>query len=182
MSIKKIKKRAWPYIKNFRTYIDVGASIGNTCIPLIHEFNKIVAFEPNPYSFEKLKTNEKIKIYNIALSNKKGMAKLAVPFHNPEHGSIAEKRKKLWKDTTASYDVITETLDSFNLQDVDFLKVDVEQGELEVFQGSIQTIKQSKPMIMFENKRNENKNVITFLQELGYNYVKTKSDVYAFII
>jgi len=182
MSIKKIQKRAWPYIKRFRTYIDVGASIGNTCIPLIDKFNKVVAFEPNPYSFNKLKVYEKIESYNIALSNKKGIAKLVIPLDNPEHGSIAEERKKIWKKFSTSYDVMTEMLDSFSFEDVDFIKVDVEQGELEVLQGSIQTIKKYKPMIMFENKRNENKNVIIFLQELGYQYVKTKSDVYSFTI
>ncbi len=29
MSERKIKDWAWPYIKNFRTYIDIGASTGH---------------------------------------------------------------------------------------------------------------------------------------------------------
>jgi FkbM family methyltransferase len=182
MSIKKIKKIAWPYIKKFRTYIDVGASVGNTCIPLIDEFEKVVAFEPNPHSFAKLKEHKKIESYNVALSNKKAIAKLIIPTDNSEHGSISEKRQKLWKNFITSYDVSTETLDSFNFKNVDFIKVDVEQGELEVLQGSLETIKQYNPMIMFECKRNENVDAIFFLEKIGYRYVKTKSDVYAFVI
>ena len=44
MSAKKIREWAWPYIKNFRTYIDVGALDGDTAKPFVNNFEKIIAF------------------------------------------------------------------------------------------------------------------------------------------
>jgi hypothetical protein len=42
MSEKKLSDWAWPYIKNFRTYIDIGASTGKTSAPYIGKFEKII--------------------------------------------------------------------------------------------------------------------------------------------
>ena len=52
MSARKIREWAWPYIKNFRTYIDVGAFDGDTAKPFVNHFEKIIAFEPNPEVFK----------------------------------------------------------------------------------------------------------------------------------
>ena len=52
MSARKIREWAWPYIKNFRTYIDVGALDGDTAKPFVNNFEKIIAFEPNPEVFK----------------------------------------------------------------------------------------------------------------------------------
>ena len=41
MSARKIREWAWPYIKNFRTYIDVGALDGDTAKPFVNNFEKI---------------------------------------------------------------------------------------------------------------------------------------------
>ena len=38
MSALKIRQWAWPFIKNFRTYIDVGALDGDTTKPFINDF------------------------------------------------------------------------------------------------------------------------------------------------
>ncbi len=54
MSERKLTEWAFPYIKSFRTYIDIGASTGKTSIPFIGKFEKIYCFEPNPRSFEEL--------------------------------------------------------------------------------------------------------------------------------
>jgi len=46
--------------------------------------------------------------------------------------------------------------------------------------GSLETIKKYEPVIMFENKRNENDIIILWLQSLGYTLIKHKSDTVAF--
>lgn len=176
MSARKISSWAMPHVKRFRTYIDIGASVGNTSVPYIDTFQQIIAFEPNPESFEKIKLNEKLVVYKYALSDQEGMSKLIVPQEtlNPEHGSIASRRNSEWKGPT--FDVETKTLDSFNFTDVDFIKIDVEQGEYEVVMGGMNTILKFKPVVMFENKRNENDPLIEVFASMGYTHEKHKSD------
>ena len=47
------------------------------------------------------------------------------------------------------------TLDSFDLTDVDFIKIDVEGFELPVVQGAEETICRCKPHMVVEQKGNE---------------------------
>lgn len=181
MSVRKINEWAMPFVKLFRTYIDIGASVGNTSEPYLSQFKSVIAFEPNPESFKQLEKIQNITAYNYALGKSEEIAKLIIPETtlDPEHGSIAIRRNAGW--TGPTYNIQVKTLDSFSFNDVDFIKVDVEQGELEVIQGAIETIKKYKPTVMFENKRNENDELIDLFLQLGYNYKKYKSDTVVYI-
>ena len=178
MSERKIREWALPHVKNRRTYIDVGANNGDTIIPFLDTFKHLIAFEPNPNTFEQIP--ESTEKYNVALTDYTGTTTLVVPdsTNNPEHGSIANRRMENW--TGDSFTVITCTLDSYNFTEVDFIKIDVEQGELEVIKGAMQTIEKYKPVVMFENKRNENDSVIDILKDIGYKIDKRKSDTVAY--
>lgn len=180
MSQKKINNWAMPFIKQFRTYIDIGASTGKTSAPYVDTFRNIYAFEPNPDSYKLLSSISSIQCFNLALGKEESVATLIVPdgTKNNEHGSIAEARNKDWTGVTHSVKVAT--LDSFSFEDVDFIKIDVEQYEYDVIQGCVETIKKYHPVIMFENKRNENDSVIKFLSDLGYKINKHKSDTVAY--
>jgi len=182
MSERKINEWAMPFVKKYRRYIDIGANVGHTSVPFIHKFENIVAFEPHPDCFDILKDQPGIQALNFALLDETKIVKLKLhknSINKPEHGSIADRRNKDWDGKI--FDVYGTTLDSFNFDDVDFIKVDVEQGELEVIKGSLKTIEKNKPVIMFENKRNENDSVIDILTDLGYKIKKYKSDTIAFI-
>ena len=177
MSERKIREWALPHVTNFRTYIDVGAGSGDTTFPFSQEFKTVYGFEPNPdYTLEDLGN---VRFFKIALSDKAGTAELRLVenFATLEHGSIAPRRNSEWNGRI--YRVPTLTLDSYNFEDVDLIKIDVEQGELEVINGALETIQKYKPVIIFENKRNENDVVITILEGLGYNTQKYKSDTVA---
>ncbi len=179
MSERKIREWAYPFLKNKRTYIDIGAYIGETSLPFLDEFETVIAFEPNPNSFNILKENKKIKTYNFALGKEDHKTNLIIPTGQPaSDGSIAVRRNLNWIGETIEVDV--KRLDDFNFTDVDFIKIDVEQGEQEVIMGSLETIKKYEPVIMFENKRNENDIIILWLQSLGYTLIKHKSDTVAF--
>jgi FkbM family methyltransferase len=181
MSERKIRDWAWPYIRNFRTYIDIGANDGDTSVNFINDFKKVIAFEPNPTTFDILSTNKLIESYNLALGSCNGKINLVVPFENkPQWGSTSTLRNANWS-SGISYEVEIRTLDSFQFKEIDFIKVDVEQAELDVILGSKETIKQNLPVIMFENKRNEADDVIDILKEIGYTIDKHKSDTIAYI-
>jgi FkbM family methyltransferase len=181
MSERKIKEWAMPYIKSFNTYIDIGAHNGDTSIPFIGKFKKIICFEPNPKSFKELSSNSHLECYNTALGNEdtKGTLVINDITQNPEHGSLHEERTSSW--TGEKYEVEIKTLDSYKFfQDIDFIKIDTEQYEYFVIQGAQKTIKKNRPTIFFENKRNEADDAILLLLDLGYTVRKRKSDTIAF--
>ena len=181
MSERKIKDWAWAYIKNFRTYIDIGASTGTTSSPFINSFEKIYCFEPNPNSFKELSKFSEITCHNYALgnTNEKKLLVMNTTTQNPEHGSLSDTRTETW-DKTETYEVEIKRLDDFKFDFVDFIKIDTEQYELEVVQGALKIIKKHKPTIFFENKRGEADQVILLLLDLGFTVKKWKSDTIAF--
>ena len=64
-----------------------------------------------------------------------------------------------------------KTLDSFNIENIGFIKIDVEDNELQVLMCSQNTLKNSNyPTILFE-MNNKNVNLINFLQSLKYDII-----------
>jgi FkbM family methyltransferase len=181
MSERKLTDCAWPYIKNFRTYIDIGASTGKTSVPFIDKFEKIYCFEPNPNSFKELLKFPKLICHNCALGETDETKLLIIndTTHNPEHGSLSELRNKDWINGE-QYEVEVKRLDDFKFENVDFIKIDTEQYELQVVTGGIKTIKKHRPTIFFENKRGEANQVILLLLDLGFTVRKWKSDTIAY--
>ena len=62
------------FIKRNKIIIDIGANIGNHSIAFSKISKKVFAYEAHPRTFEILKfnyANNKIKIFNIGISNKK---------------------------------------------------------------------------------------------------------------
>jgi FkbM family methyltransferase len=175
MSVRKIKEWAWPFIKNFRTYIDVGALDGDTSVPFVNDFKKVIAFEPSPLTFPKIP--DIIEKYNVALGNQHEIKTLKIPggTGNPAHGSLIRYGKGI-----IEHKISVKCLDDYNFEDVDFIKIDVEWYELKVCQGAEQTIKKYMPTIMFENKRNEADNCKAYLESLGYQTKKYKSETIAY--
>ena len=176
MSVLKIKQWAWPYIKNFRTYIDVGALDGDTSAPFIKNFQKVIAFEPNPEQYKLIP--EGIEKYNVGLGDKTEKRILKLPDNGLDcaaHGSLTK-----YSTGIKQFAVQIERLDDYQINEVDFIKIDVERFELQVCKGAQQTIKKYMPTIMFENKRNEADNCKEFLESLGYHTKKFKSETVAY--
>ena len=61
MSEYKINEWALPKLKQFRTYIDIGAGNGDKTLPYVEKFKRVYAFEPNP------KTNQLIFIISLGI-------------------------------------------------------------------------------------------------------------------
>jgi len=180
MSERKIRRYALPLCHQRRVYVDIGADTGTTCHPFIREFEAIHAWEPNPVSYALLTQTPGAHYHAEALSNSAGTARLIIPkhTHRPEHGSIDATRQHSWDVTdTEQYTVETRTLDSYALQSVDLIKIDVEQHERAVIQGAMATIERCRPVIMIENKRGENLAIIGDLAHLRYGHMQTKSEI-----
>lgn len=182
MSKEKIDKWAIPHVKNYRTYLDIGANIGTTSEPYVSKFKEVHSFEPNPECIKELKKIDGIILHECAIGEQTSTVELIQNGDTGEsgHGTVSKERASRWNNQGEVYVVEMKTIDSFDFKDVDFIKIDVEQYEYYVVLGAINTIKKYHPVIMFENKRKENDKLIPMLKEIGYTVEKRKSDTIAY--
>jgi FkbM family methyltransferase len=136
------------FVKNFTTAIDGGANYGIMSYNLNSKFSKIYAFEVDTPVRDCLKKNvetfelDNVVVCDCGLSDKEELVSL-----------------KYLKNTFGTYinkgvsgTNICRTLDSFELTEVGFIKLDCEGYEPYILQGAETTIKKYKPIILMENK------------------------------
>ncbi len=165
-------RRALKHVKQLRIAIDIGAHIGLWTYQMIHDFNCVEAFEPMPEHRECW--NENIK-FNARMN----------PFAlgaDEKFVSVKTRTKDSSGDTGVDPDgngtvVQQRTLDSFNFNNVDFIKIDCEGYELFVCQGARETLIRCKPVIIVEQKPETGgaalynigvTDAVIYLEELGY--------------
>lgn len=137
---------ALPYLQGKRTALDVGANVGTWTRALGKVFATVIAFEPAPDTFQCLERNcPEATLYQAGLSDARGFATV-MPDETYPTGTGSRWLR------LGDQGVPVMTLDSLNLDDVDFMKVDVEGMELRVFRGAIDTLKRCKPVIVVEDK------------------------------
>ena len=154
----------WPLIQwceqfcsKDKLFLDIGAHMGTYSIHL-SEFSKTVyAFEAQHSTYEgliegiKLNDRDNIIAVNVGLSNREGEATLHKV--SPDGGGstilsdVAAHINPDFKTET----IELRTLDSYNLDNVGFLKLDVEGSELDVLKGAELTLSRSGwPKFIFE--------------------------------
>lgn len=162
------------YLPENATILDIGANIGSHTIywALERKAKKIYSFEPLPDTFAILKTNivlndlqNKVEIFNIGLSDVECTTNIS-NYHESNIGGTSFAKTNNGKFHFKS-------LDSLNIKDkIDLIKIDVEGAEVEVLQGAINTIKQSKSVIVLETFTHKTE-VDAFLSGIGYTQVDT---------
>ena len=149
------------YIPNFDVALDVGAHVGIWSRRLAEKFKTVVAFEPVPKHIECWHANvtndfNNVDVEDVALSNVEGTAMMKVPnVTNTGMASLVHEVKDRrwvqsgWEDFP-EIEVKTRILDSYEFDQLDFIKIDVEWYEHKVLQGAISTIQKHKPIIYIE--------------------------------
>lgn len=154
--------------------LDVGANIGAHTVPLaqlVGSGGVVVAFEPQPVLHKILCANlvlnsvPNVLTYGIALGDSEGTCIFpALDYSQPYNfGGV-------------SMDMVEEgetvplgRLDGFQLDRVDFLKLDVEGHESEVLKGAAETIERCRPIMYIENDRaDKSAELIQNLFDMGY--------------
>ena len=156
------------FCNRYSVSVDIGANYGIYSYKMAELSNFVYSFEPVPYLYGNLcrafKKSKNVQIHNIGLSN----SKQAGILYSPEftHGwSTLEKDKKLFDnlsrtDKIIEYKINLRTLDSFNLKNVSFIKIDVEGHENNVLEGSVNTIKSNQPVLQIEIEERHRKNAV----------------------
>lgn len=129
-----------------RVAVDVGGHVGLWSMHLAKVFGQVHAFEPIPRHQECFARNvpqPNVALHRCALGDNEGTVHL---YANPD--SSGGSRVEPDGGTVADL----RTLDSFALQDVDFLKADCEGFEWYVLKGGEQTLLRCRPVIVVEQR------------------------------
>lgn len=151
--IKKLRE-AMKHVKQFRTAVDVGAHVGLWSMHLAPRFVRLEAFEPIPQFRECFEKNLELiglgGLHACALGNRHGV----VEFHlNPaDTGDTHVLTARDFKPVYPGVSATMTTLDSYDFNDVDFIKIDCEGYELEVLKGAAETLKRCRPCVIVEQK------------------------------
>jgi FkbM family methyltransferase len=167
------------------TMLDIGANIGWYSL-LVASANKNVsvhAFEPVPATFKRLVDNcslnnfHSIICHNFGFSSEGGSFPM---YYYPEGTGNASSRNLVGKEDVEVVYCELRTLNSFCMDipgtsSIDFIKCDVEGGELFVFQGSSHILQEHKPILLVELLRKwcapfgyHPNEVIELMSGLGY--------------
>ena len=143
-------------------FFDVGANFGAVTLFATSAANfsgKVYSFEPFPPTFLNLQNivnqidkSSLINANHLALSNYCGTAKMQCSIEI--HSGYATIKN----ETDHGVEVPVSTLDKF-VQDsaidkIDFIKLDVEDHELNVLEGAVDSLKKLRPIIYLENSKN----------------------------
>lgn len=136
--------------------IDIGANKGVYSHTLAKLCRHVHAFEPNPKIFRILTRYlpDNVTPHHVALSDRNGVAELVIPSYTAggysNQGASLDPAKKKAPFGFGVVDVPSRTLDSFNFQNVGFIKIDVEGFEEAVVRGAMATIRRERPTILIE--------------------------------
>ncbi|MEM0953606.1 MAG: FkbM family methyltransferase [Pseudomonadota bacterium] len=132
-----------------RLAIDGGANVGAYSRMLADKFERVMAFEPSRDTFEALQANiedwglaDRVQTFNAALTDHCGTVGMKLNWG----------RRSLSRRVEGAGTIAAITVDSLNVDEVDFIKLDVEGSEYAALVGARHTLAACKPAILFEDK------------------------------
>lgn len=143
-------------------------------------------FEPIPELYTYLTENfpKNCHFHQLGLSNKAGTTSFNHVVSNPAYSGFEQREYANDHEEIVPITVKIERLDAIIPTDVhiDFIKVDVEGAELEVFQGAEATIRRCKPILVFEHGKGAAdyygttpEEVFDFLTDCGLNIMRLET-------
>ncbi len=173
---KEQREASFKFLDNKRTAIDIGANVGLWAKDFCKIFRDVKLFEPYKLNLECLAKNlenyKNFEIFEYALSNEVGSGKLFIDKKGLGGNTLISNI-----ELTEDVEVQITKLDEFNFINIDYIKIDVQFHELEVIEGSVNTLKKNNPVLCIEAcRRNEEelsyvKKIVKILDSLNYKIV-----------
>lgn len=167
--------------------IDCGANIGVHTVEwgkLMYGWGNVIAFEAQERIYYALAGNIAINnclnasAHHAALGAQVGALNIPEPNYNlpASFGSLELRKSDTNEYIGQSIDYSDEkmksvrmlTIDSFSLNRIDFMKIDVEGMELEVLSGAMNSIEKCKPQMLIESIKTNKSELVRLLANLDY--------------
>jgi len=177
------KKVLVPFLPEFNTgvILDVGANIGNHTCFFARYFRQVIAFEPNPVAYRLLQANLELNRLRNVILRKVGLSDQTADLGYVQtrgnlggSGFFEADKTRNDEQSILRVEVGDAEIDKLNLSDpIRMIKVDVEGHEFPVLKGLAKTLKEQKPLLMFEihpfgsAKRSA---IFDYLKEMGYTH------------
>ena len=143
---------------NSKTILDIGANIGCTAILFGELSENVYAFEPSPTTFEFLEMNiaksGKTNVFpqNIGAGEKPGEYTLTFAPSNRSGAYISNQTQASAGHTIEKVIIrkLDDVVNSLDIQNIDFIKIDVEGFEGHVLRGAKKTLSSFRPLVVLE--------------------------------
>lgn len=146
-----VRSRSLRFCKHKRVALDIGANIGLWSRDLCNNFEHVIAFEPVQDFRECLNlnvTNSNLEIQACALGDKESFIDMIITEKNTGHSHVDIK-------SIGRGQIPMHCLDYFNLQNVDYIKIDCEGYEKNILLGAKHTLISNKPIVVIEDKKHQ---------------------------
>ena len=152
-------------------FLDIGAKTGLWSKRLARKCIEIHGFEPNPETIALLKKSTRklkhFRLHQCAVGDKNEVKEFLINKRLENCGFVDR-----YKGYTGTMEVPVRTIDSFNFDRVDLIKIDTEGYELPIINGALKTIERERPQLYIEVHELEQEIPIKkILEGFDYTYV-----------
>lgn len=153
-------------------FVDVGAHVGKYSFYAARQVGNsglVITIEPHPKNVKNLKKGirlngfKNIKVVEKACSNHSGRVFLLEYELSARH-EITDKPTKLMVEI----DTLDRILQSFRINKVNMVKIDVNGHEYHVIEGARNTLENYKPVVLMEVILENKQKVFSYLGKFGY--------------
>jgi FkbM family methyltransferase len=175
-----------------RTAIDIGANFGVYTRILAKHFKVVHAVEPLPNLASPLRKAgpKNCIVHQIALGKSRGELDLFIPHSLAKGavfalttaradwlGSVEKGIESMHEDSLARVERIVVQMETFDdefakIDDIDFVKMDIEGSELSVLEGALYTLERQKPVMLIEAEKHcgeSSVQIFDMLEGIGYS-------------
>lgn len=138
-----------------KIFLDIGSHTGTYAISLADLCKEVYCFEPQKMTYYALcgsvalSNKQNITCFQMGLGSEDQVGTKTLNIVSNDGGGSSIH---ITKDILREEQIDIRTLDSYNIDNIGFIKMDVEENELDVLKGAMETIIRSNyPKILFES-------------------------------
>ncbi len=160
--------------RNGEVFLDIGSHVGRYAVRASREGMKVHAWEPNPYNrfglMENLRMNNlRARVHAEALGETEGFV------------SFQDRGARSHVTKSGGRKVKVKRLDSYDIPEVDLVKIDTQGFELPILAGARRTLSRYHPRVLLELHtsvvRDSREKCVDLLRALGYSEFMSITDM-----
>ena len=158
-----------------RGFIDIGSHVGTTVMPFMKYYQECIAYEPHPEHYQFLCHNVRINqsLFGTKRIHPKPYAISMSPFVTLHHAGYnsgcfyAEPNNEGGQGTVKA--ICLDDDDDVKKMEIDFIKIDTYGSDLDVIEGSFDTIRRTRPLVQVGHGRDnrDRDKIVDLFESIG---------------